>query len=130
MELEYRNGLLFASIKIKYRSKIKTIDNIVLDTGAAEAIISPDVVDDIGIFADLHDNINSYYGIGGSIHNFFTKEIDEVWIDTAKLQHVKVDFGVIDLKGKINGLLGLDLLLRTNAVIDLRKMALTVNQRE
>ena len=129
MELEYRNGLLFVSIKIKYKNKIKTIDNIVLDTGAAEAIISPDAVDDIGVFAESHDNINSYYGIGGSIHNFFTKEIDEVWIDTVKLQHVKVDFGVIDLKGKINGLLGLDLLLRMNAVIDLGKMVLTVSQR-
>jgi predicted aspartyl protease len=127
MELEYHNGLLFTSITVIYKGITKTIDNIVLDTGAAESIISPDVVDDIGIFAELYDNISSYYGIGGSIHNFFTKEIDEVWIDTVKLQQVKVDFGVIDPKGKISGLLGLDLLLKTNAVIDLMKMVLTVN---
>jgi len=126
MELEYHNGLLFASIKIKYRNMIKTIDNIVLDTGAAETIISPDTVDDIGIFAESHDNISSYYGIGGSIHNFFTKQIDEIWINAVKLQQVKVDFGVIDPKGKINGLLGLDLLLKTNAVINLREMVLIV----
>ena len=126
MELEYHNGLLFASIKIKYRNMIKTIDNIVLDTGAAETIISPDAVDDIGIFAESHDNISSYYGIGGSIHNFFTKQIDEIWINAVKLQQVKVDFGVIDPKGKINGLLGLDLLLKTNAVINLREMVLIV----
>jgi hypothetical protein len=78
MELKYHEGLLFTSIEIKFRGKVKVIDNIVLDTGAAETIISPDAVEDIGIIAELEDNINSYYGIGGSIHNFFTKKIHDL----------------------------------------------------
>ena len=40
---------------------MKVIDNVVIDTGAAESIISPDVVEDIGIFAGQEDNINSFY---------------------------------------------------------------------
>ena len=47
MKLEYRNGLLFTSIEIKHRKKSKIIDNIVIDTGAAETIISPDAVYDM-----------------------------------------------------------------------------------
>ncbi len=37
-----------------------------VDTGAAETIISPEVVEDIGIFAEHEDSVNSFYGVGGS----------------------------------------------------------------
>ena len=42
MELEYRDGLLFTSIEIVYKGKSKVIDNVVVDTGVAGSIISPD----------------------------------------------------------------------------------------
>ena len=67
------------------------------------------------------------YGIGGSIHNFFSKKIDEIHIDIVLLEQVKIDIGVIDPKGEINGLLGLDLLLKVNSVIDLKNMSLIVD---
>lgn len=35
MKFEYRNGLLFTSIQLSYKGKTKTIDNIVIDTGAS-----------------------------------------------------------------------------------------------
>jgi hypothetical protein len=43
------------------------------------------------------------------------------------LEEVKMDFGVIDPKGYINGLLGLDLLMKLGAVIDLKKLSLTLD---
>lgn len=103
---------------------MKVIDNVVLDTGAVETIISPDAVEDIGIIAELDDMVGSFYGIGGSIHNYYTKKIDEVSIETVKLQQVKLNIGVIDVKGEINGLLGLDILFKTNAIIDLKQLSL------
>jgi len=56
---------------MEFRGLSKVIDNVVIDTGAAETIISPDAVDDIGIIAEPDDSVNSYYGVGGSLHNFF-----------------------------------------------------------
>ena len=50
MKIEFRDGLLFTFLEIKYKGKSKIIDNIVMDTGAAGSIISPDAVDDIGIY--------------------------------------------------------------------------------
>ena len=38
-----------------------------------------------------------------------------------------MDFGVIDPKGYINGLLGLDLLMKLGAVIDLKRLSLTLD---
>lgn len=41
MIIEFRDGLLFTLIQISFRGNMKVIDNIVIDTGAAESIISP-----------------------------------------------------------------------------------------
>lgn len=125
MKLELRNGLLFTSLKVNYLGKEKIIDNIVLDTGAVETLISPNVVLDIGIEAVNNDSVNSYYGIGGDLHSFFSKTVNFVEIDNIKLNSIKLDFGVIDPQGDINGLLGLDILLNLYAQIDLKE--LTVN---
>jgi len=38
-----------------------------------------------------------------------------------------MDFGVIDPRGRINGLLGLDLLMKIGAIIDLKEMSIEVN---
>ncbi|WP_339061241.1 hypothetical protein [Tepidibacillus marianensis] len=38
-----------------------------------------------------------------------------------------MDFGVIDPKGYVNGLLGLDLLMRLGAVLDLKRLSLTLD---
>ena len=54
-------------------------------------------------------------------------EFDEISIDNVLLKQAKIDFGVIDPKGKINGLLGLDLLQKAQSVIDLKNMIMTVN---
>lgn len=126
MEMEFKDGLLFTSFQISFRGNTKLIENIVIDTGAAESIISPDAVEELGIFAEPGDSVNSFYGVGGSLHNFFSKNVDEINFDRVTLNDVKLDFGIIDPKGYINGLLGLDLLMKTGAVIDLKTLSLHV----
>lgn len=122
MKLEFRDGLLFTSVKIIFQGKEKIIKNVIIDTGAAESIISPDVVEDIGIEAKISDSVNSFYGVGGDLHTFFSKEVDSVEIEGNRINNVKMDFGIIDPTEGINGLLGLDLLIKLHAVIDLKKL--------
>lgn len=125
MKIEFRDGLLFASIQIAFRGSSKVIENIVIDTGAAESIISPNAVEDIGIYAEPEDSVNSFYGVGGSLHNFFSKNVEEIKLGRHILDDTKIDFGVIDPKGDINGLLGLDILIKIGAVINLKSLSLT-----
>ncbi|SCZ10836.1 retroviral-like aspartic protease family protein [Alkaliphilus peptidifermentans] len=128
MKLEFRDGLIFTSIQVVYKGRTKEIQNVVIDTGAAETIISPDIVEDLGVIAEPTDKVNSFYGVGGSLHNFFTKKVDEVILAEEKLSNIKVDFGMIDPRGYINGLLGLDLLMKIGAVIDLNELTIRVNK--
>lgn len=124
MKLEYRHNLLFTSLEITFRGKCKIIENIVVDTGAAESIISPDAVEDIGIVAEAEDSVDHFYAAGGGLNTFYSKKIDALQIGDAKLQSLKMDFGVIDPKGAINGLLGLDILMELGTVIDLGQLTM------
>lgn len=126
IKIEYKDGLLFTSLEIFYRGNSLVIDNIVIDTGAAETIISPEVVEEIGIFAELEDYVHSFYGVGGSLHNFFSKQVDGITLGGIMLNKTKLDFGVVDPQGQINGLLGLDILMSLNAVIDLKELEMSL----
>jgi predicted aspartyl protease len=127
MKMEYRNGLLFTSIAITSKGKSKIIDHIVIDTGASESIISPDAVDDIGIYAEVGDKIISLSGVGGSVHNAFVKKIDEVKFGELSIKDFEIDFGIIDANGDINGLVGLDILMRAGVVLDLKELSIRIH---
>ena len=129
MKLEYKYGLLFTSIEILYKGKSKVIDNVVVDTGAAESIISPDAVEDIGIYAELEDRIIEYSGVGGSTHHAFVKNIEELKIGNESVHNIKIDFGLIDSTGEINGLIGLDVLINVGAVIDLENLNIEIKSK-
>ena len=124
MRIEYKQGLLFTNVELVYQGNSKVIENVVIDTGASESIISPDSVEDLEVFAEPDDKIVSYYGVGGTIHNAFVKTVEEVALGGSKIKRVELDFGLIDVYGKINGLLGLDILISTGVIIDLKNMKL------
>jgi predicted aspartyl protease len=126
MKLEYRDGLLFTAIEIVYKGKSKVIENVVVDTGAAGSIISPDIVDELGIYAELNDKIMEYYGVGGSTHIAFIKKLDSIGIGNERINNIEIDFGLIDQSGEINGLIGLDILMEVGAIIDLNELIIEV----
>ena len=80
---------------------------------------------DIGIFAEFGDGVQSFRGVDGSLHSCFLKELGTVSIGEVTLKDVGPHFGVIDPRGDINGLLGLDLLMRLGTVIDIKRLSLT-----
>ncbi len=56
----------------------------------------------------------------------FRKEVDEVKFGSANLKEYLLDFGYLDPRSGINGLIGLDLLLKVKAVIDLNSLEITI----
>ena len=63
------------------------------------------------------------YGIGGE-HYTYRKTIDCIGIGEENLSNVSLDFGIIDEEGSINGLLGLDVLIKLGIKINLDKLEL------
>jgi predicted aspartyl protease len=123
MKLRYEHGLLFTDIQIEYNGNIVKVNDVVVDTGAAHTIIDPDVVHEAGIKAEAGDKFITMYGVGGE-HYAYRKNIDCIEIGDGKLNDISLDFGIIDEEGIINGLLGLDVLMKLGIKINLDKLEL------
>ncbi|AZH30486.1 aspartyl protease family protein [Paenibacillus sp. M-152] len=95
MKIEYRDGLLFTEITVHFNGEKKVINNIVIDTGASHTLISQDEVDDIGI----------------QVGDFI-------------LRDVLIDFTSFKYHN-INGLLGLDILVKGKFNVDLENFKLS-----
>ena len=65
MKLEYRNGLLFASIDIVFRGRRITVHDVIIDTGAVQTILSADAVEAFHIRPEAQDEIVIMQGIEG-----------------------------------------------------------------
>jgi predicted aspartyl protease len=122
MKIKYRDGLLFTSLEIVYRGKSTRIDNIVVDTGASQSLISQDCVEEIGVRVSGDDEVVTSYGIGGKEHAFI-KKVDRVTIDNYSLENFPLDFTVLEYED-INGLLGLDILTEAGFIIDLKELVM------
>ena len=86
------------------------INNIVIDTGAVESILSSKAVNEIGIKFTASDETAVTRGAGGAKMRYFYKTIESIEVGDVIFNNIKMDFGNIDPPGEINGLIGLDLL--------------------
>ena len=118
MKIYKYDGLLCTDISITFGEKTKVLNNIVIDTGAVQSIINSLVVEDLDIVPRFLDELSTTIGIGGEM-SFFSKLIDEVKISDKVFKSIEMDFGEIDSKGEIMGLIGLDILEKLRAVIDI-----------
>lgn len=125
MKLRYEKGLIFVDIDIEYKGKKKLVENVVVDAGVAHTIINPDSVYELGLKAEASDEFITMYGVGGA-HYAYRKKIDSLSIVIKDLKNIEVDFGVIDEEGTINGLLGLDVLIKFGVNINLNKLMLEI----
>jgi len=121
MKIAFKNELLYASLEIIYKGKTKIVNDMIIDTGASHTIISPDAV----IEPEGQDEFVTMYGIGGEQYAY-RKSIEGIKMCNYELKDIKIDFGLVDDYGKINGLLGLDILLNLNVNIDLKNFTISI----
>lgn len=121
MKLKFDGQLITTSIIITYQGKSLKVDDVIVDTGSSHTVVSPDILEKIGVFYENGDKIYEAYGIGGSVP-FYTKTMDKIQIDTFSIDDFELDVGM--LPKEHNGLLGLDILKRYNFIVDLDQLLL------
>jgi len=119
--LQIRNGLPVVSLILDYRGRNVTVDNIILDTGAAESLIDWEAVRVLQIETDDDDIIVPMAGIGGRDYAL-RKQINGLQFGSYCVRSPYIDFGNMDEHPGINGLLGFDILSDGQFVIDLESM--------
>ena len=123
-QLKFKNGLLYADITIVHEDKTIYINDVIIDTGASHSIILPDFLYESDIGFDDNDMLVVMSGIGGAEASAIRKRIESISIGNISLKDVVIDFGVVDPKDRINGLIGLDFLRAAKIIIDLDAMAI------
>ncbi|WP_244943895.1 retropepsin-like aspartic protease [Siminovitchia fortis] len=90
MKLLYDGQLITTALFVSFRGKSLKIEDVIVDTGSSHTVISPDVLEYIGVCYENGDTIYEAYGIGGTVP-FYTKTMDEVRIDTFTIKDFELD---------------------------------------
>jgi len=124
--LRFENGLLYADATIYHEKKEITIPDVIIDTGSSHTIILTDFLYDLDIGFDDSDELVVMSGVGGAESPAVRKQINSISIGDIFVENLKTDFGVIDPKDRINGLIGMDFLILGKVMIDTYNMTLNV----
>lgn len=125
VKLKLNYGLPFCHVMLTYKGKSLVLDNVLVDTGSGGSIFKMDKVDELGITIEKDDIIETISGIGGS-EFVYKKDVDKLQLGESEVIDFTIEVGVMDYGLAINGILGMDFLIETGAIIDLARMEITV----
>jgi len=123
MRLTLRDDLILVSVTVVYQGREVEVPDMVVDTGSARTMLFTDVVAHIGIVPELHDVLHVVRGVGGT-EVVFSRRVDRLQVGSQAVEQFEIEVGGIDDAFDINGILGMDFLLRTGAVINLGTLQL------
>jgi predicted aspartyl protease len=112
------DSLPFVELKVWHQGKSLVLENVLVDTGSATTILKVDTVAELGIKAEPNDIIESVRGIGGSEY-VCLKIVDALELGDLRIDNFETDIGPMDYGFKIDGIIGMDFLLRVKADLNL-----------
>lgn len=121
--LRIEGGLLFTSGRIAYGRRILDLRHLLLDTGSAASVFSADALFDVGLVPRPEDHIRRIRGVGGT-EFVFARRIDRLEVGDLSLGDFEIEVGALDYGFRMDGLVGLDFLAASGAVLDLGRMEL------
>jgi len=123
MKLRIRYGLPFITCWLEQHGRRIQLDNVLLDTGSAASIFSADMVLVIGLKLEPDDEVRRVRGVGGS-EFVFQKVVDRVQAGPLLAEEFAIQVGAMDYGFNIDGILGMDFLKHTGAIVDLATLEL------
>ncbi len=123
MRLTLRDDLIIVPVTVVYQGQEIQIQDMVVDTGSATTMISTDIVAQVGIVPELDDVLRFIRGVGGT-EVVFSRRVDRLQVGPRSVEQFEVEVGGLDDTFDINGILGMDFLLRVGAIINLSALQL------
>jgi hypothetical protein len=123
MKIRIERGLAYVETRLVFRGQDILIANVILDTGSASTLFSADRLLEVGVAPDPLDALRRIRGVGGTEY-VFTKQMDRLIVGDLAIDHLEIEVGAMDYGFPADGILGLDFLIRTGALVDLRNLEL------
>lgn len=118
ISLKIKHGLPFANINVIYNGKNIEISNVLIDTGSMSSIIPSDTALTLNLKPNPNDVIHSICGVGGT-EFVYEKQVDKIILGDTEVLEMKIHIGAMDYGFGINGIIGMDFLMASGAIIDL-----------
>lgn len=121
MKIRLQDELPFITVKLIHQGLVVDLDHVLLDTGSAATLFSMDKAAEIGIKPALDDVVERMFGVGG-MEFVISKQIDAVVVDDLHLENFDIQIGTLKYGIDINGIIGVDFLIQTGAIVDFARM--------
>ncbi len=123
MKLRLERGLLLGQVLIEHDGKTLELDRVLIDTGSAGCVFQTEELQKIGVGFEPDDELHRIRGVGGS-EFVFSKRLERIAVGQLNTFDFQVEIGWMDYGFALQGIIGLDFLLQTNAVIHLAALEL------
>ncbi len=123
MKIRIVNGLPFVTVILEHQNRALNLDRVLIDTGSAGTLISADVAIQLGLGPSSTDKLIWIRGVGGA-EFVYSKPIDQIKVGLLQLSDFFVEIGAMDYGYSFNGILGMDFLIASKAIIDIKNLKL------
>lgn len=123
MQLISRHELVLVTAELTYRGTTVEIPDVLIDTGAASTVINADLAADAGIYLAPNDQLRRLRGVGGHEH-VFVRHVDRFAIGDHGIDGFALEIGEMDYGFEFGGIIGMDFLRASRAVIDLGQLTI------
>jgi len=123
MKLALTADLPYVTVTVAYRGAEIEVPDVLVDTGSASTMFASDVVAAAGISPRADDELRVLRGVGGT-EVVFARQVDRVRAGSGSIEQFVIEVGGMDYGFEINGILGMDYLRGTGAIINLADLTL------
>jgi predicted aspartyl protease len=121
MKIRLDGRLPFVDVSLSHNGNELNLDRVLLDTGSGASVFSADEVSHLGIFPEPMDVLRRVVGVGGS-EFVYSKRIGRLTLGDIEITDFEIQVGAMDYGFPLQGLLGMDFLLSSAAVIHLGRL--------
>ena len=123
MKIRVQDGLPFISATVNHRDQAITFEHVLIDAGSMGTIFSVDRLAEVGVELEMQDSLEQIRGVGG-VEFVFTKRIDRIAADDLAVADFEIEVGAMNYGFNIEGIVGMDFLTQTRAIVDLAELEL------
>jgi predicted aspartyl protease len=124
LKIWIEDRLPYVHVSLSQGDRALSLERVLLDTGSAASVFSADEVQKLGIVPEPSDPLRRVVGVGGS-EFVITKAVEKLILGEIAIQDFHIQVGAMDYGFAIQGILGMDFLLRASAVIDLGRLEIS-----
>lgn len=123
VKLRLEGRLPFVVARIRFERRALDIDQILVDTGSGGSVFSADAVEVLGIEPQETDIVRQIRGVGGS-EFVYSKSVETLSVGDMTVKNFEIQVGAMYYGFPINGIIGMDFLMATQAVVNLATLDL------